>query len=462
MGLFAALNASVSGMRAQSNALENISGNIANSRTTGFKRVDTSFVDLVSNSNTSINAQRSGTVLSNSRQTNTVSGVIQRSDTGTHMAVSGDGYFVVQKKVGEADGKPILEEVPYYTRRGDFSLDKDGYLVNGAGFYLNTIKLDDTTGNPIGSVPTVLRVDNDFMQAEATTQIEYKGNLASYPQTGNADKKTAGSELLNDANYTNNPKAAGDGFVQAADEKRFLGDSIAGGAITVYTANGSTASVQMRWAKTVNGNPAATPPTNDTWNLFYMTDGDASGAAPKWRNVGQEYVFNNKGELNPPLTNVTVNNLTVDGVNLGNINLNHGGDGMTQFSNSNGNAKVKISQNGAAAGESLDVKISNTGKIVASYSNGKTRNIAAIPLASFNGDNYLARKDGGVFRQTEESGQAILGATGTIEGSATEASNTDIAQEFSKMIVTQQAYSANTRVLTTSKSMLQEIMQVIR
>jgi flagellar hook protein FlgE len=372
------------------------------------------------------------------------------------MAVSGDGYFVVQKKVGEADGRPILEEVPYYTRRGDFSLDKDGYLVNGAGYYLNTIELDNTTGNPVGSVPTVLRVDNDFMEAEATTQITYKGNLASYPQTTNADKNVAGSELLNPSNYNaaGNPTVAGAGFVRADDEARFLGDSIAGGAITTYTANGSTASVQMRWSKISN--------SPDTWNLFYMTDSTATGANPKWRNVGTNYVFNNTGELNPPLTTVTVSNLTVDGVNLGNIALNHGGDGVTQFSNSNGNAKVNISQNGAAAGELLDVKISDTGKIVASYSNGKTRNIAEIPLASFNGDNYLARKDGGVFRQTEESGQAILGATGSIEGSATEASNTDIAEEFSKMIVTQQAYSANTRVLTTSKDMLQEIMQVIR
>ncbi|MCT4657288.1 MAG: flagellar hook-basal body complex protein [Cohaesibacter sp.] len=454
MGLFAALNASVSGLRAQSNALENISGNIANSRTTGFKRVDTSFVDLVSNSNTSISAQRSGAVLSNSRQTNTVSGVIQRSDTGTHMAVSGDGYFVVQKKIGEADGRPILEEVPYYTRRGDFSLDKDGYLVNGAGYYLNTIELDNTTGNPVGSVPTVLRVDNDFMQAEQTTEIVYKGNLASYPQTANADKDVTGSELLNPANYANDPTVAGGGNIQAADESRFLADSIAGGAITTYTANGSTASVQMRWAKTSN--------SPDTWNLYYMSNSSATGATDKWVNVGQNYIFNNTGELNPPLTSVTVTNLTVDGTNLGNISLNHGGDGVTQFSNSNGNAKVNISQNGAAAGELLDVKISDTGKIVASYSNGKTRNIAEIPLASFNGDNYLARKDGGVFRQTEESGQAILGATGSIEGSATEASNTDIAEEFSKMIVTQQAYSANTRVLTTSKDMLQEIMQVIR
>ncbi|HAT87765.1 flagellar hook protein FlgE [Cohaesibacter gelatinilyticus] len=454
MGLFAALNASVSGLRAQSNALENISGNIANSRTTGFKRVDTSFVDLVSNSNTSINAQRSGAVLSNSRQTNTVSGVVQRSDTGTHMAISGDGYFVVQKKIGEADGRPILEEVPYYTRRGDFSLDKDGYLVNGAGYYLNTIELDDTTGNPVGSVPTVLRVDNDFMEADATTEITYKGNLASYPQTTNADKNVVGSELMNPANYTNDPTVGGAGFVQAADETRFLADSIAGGAITAYTANGSTASVQMRWSKT------STSP--DTWNLFYLTDSTATGANAKWRNVGQNYIFNATGELNPPLASVTVTSLTIDGVNLGNISLNHGGDGMTQFSNSNGNAKVNISQNGAAAGELLDVKISDTGKIVASYSNSKTRNIAEIPLASFNGDNYLARQDGGVFRQTEESGQAILGATGSIEGSATEASNTDIAEEFSKMIVTQQAYSANTRVLTTSKDMLQEIMQVIR
>lgn len=454
MSLYAALNTSVAGLSAQSTALENISGNIANSSTTGFKRVDTAFVDLVTQQSSNSEAQRSGSVLSSSQQTNTVSGVVQRSDTNTHMSVSGDGYFVVFKKTGEVDAKPIFSEVPYYTRRGDFTMDEDGYMVNKAGYYLASIKLDETTGNPVSSVPSPVSFEEGFMQAEATTKIDYDGNLPAYPRTNSADKNIPNSELLAVADYGENPLVAGTGNVRAQDEETFLGQSISGGAITTYTPNGETVSVQMRWAKTSN--------SPDTWNMFYMTDATATGTDAKWKNVGQNYVFNAEGKLNPAVPSVTINNLTVDGTNLGNIEMVHGGSSLTAYASSNGVAKVNISQDGAAAGEFVEISIGDNGNIRAHFSNGKSRSMAQIQLASFDGDNYLAREDGGAFRATENSGEAILGATGKIQGSALEASNVDIADEFSKMIVTQQAYSANTRVLSTSQDMLKEIMQVIR
>src|SRR3954468_15099160 len=95
MGIFGALTTAVTGMRAQSYALENISGNIANSQTTAFKRIDTSFEDLIPE--TSANMQLAGSVLASSRASNTVQGDIQNSSVGTFMAVNGDGFFVVQK-----------------------------------------------------------------------------------------------------------------------------------------------------------------------------------------------------------------------------------------------------------------------------------------------------------------------------------------------------------------------------
>ena len=454
MSLYAALNTAVAGLGAQSSALENISGNIANSSTTGFKRVDTAFVDLVTNYTYTNTAQTSGSVLSSSQQTNTVAGVTQSSDTSTHMAVSGDGYFVVYAKTGEVDGRPIFDEVPYYTRRGDFSMDEDGYLVNEAGYYLAVIELDSTTGNPVSSVPQPVVLDEGFMEADATTAIEYTGNLPAYPQTGQADENVAGSELLDVADYTVDPTTGGAGVVQANSEETFLGQSIMGGAITTYTANGETVNVQMRWAKIAD--------SPDTWNMFYMSDSSATGTDAKWTNVGQDYVFDSSGNLSPTIPSVTIAAMTIDGENLGNIDLIHSGDGLTSYATSNGVANVNISQDGAAAGELVKISISDAGNIQATYTNGKSESLAEIPLASFDGDNFLAREDGGAFRATEDSGEAILGATGSIKGSALESSNVDIADEFSKMIVTQQAYSANTRVLSTSQDMLQEIMQVIR
>src|SRR5438552_8656392 len=103
MGIFGALTTAVTGMRAQSFALENVSGNIANSQTTAFKRIDTSFVDLIPDE---IPAhQLSGSVVANSRMTNTVQGDVQAASIGTFMAINGDGFFVVGKPSSFVDNR---------------------------------------------------------------------------------------------------------------------------------------------------------------------------------------------------------------------------------------------------------------------------------------------------------------------------------------------------------------------
>ena len=140
MGIFGALTTAVTGMRAQSFALENISGNIANSQTTAFKREDTSFVDLIPDNTPS--KQLAGNVIANSRSTNSVQGDIQNASVGTYMAINGQGFFVVEKPASFADNLPVFDGVDLYTRRGDFSTDKNGYLVNGAGYYLMGIPVD--------------------------------------------------------------------------------------------------------------------------------------------------------------------------------------------------------------------------------------------------------------------------------------------------------------------------------
>ena len=205
MGIFGALNTAVAGMRAQSFSLENISGNIANSQTTAFKRMDTSFVDMIPDAAAS--QQLSGSVTSNSRMTNTVQGDIQSNSIGTFMAINGDGFFVVSKPSSFSDNQPVFGGIDNYTRRGDFQPDKSGFLVNGAGYYLMGIPIDATTGNLVGSVPQLLKFQNDFLPAQPTTQIQYRANLASYPSTPGHDVNVPRSELLDPANFSANPIA---------------------------------------------------------------------------------------------------------------------------------------------------------------------------------------------------------------------------------------------------------------
>ena len=181
-----------------------------------------------------------------------------------------------------------------------------------------------------------------------------------------------------------------------------------------------------------------------------------------WTNVGQDYTFNSSGALNPSLPSVTITGLTVNGVALGNIPLIHSA-GMTQFADSSGSATITdIDQNGSAAGEFSGIAVSDEGRIIASYTNGRVIEVAEVTLANFLADGFLEKADGNAFRETIESGNAILGSQGKLVGSALEASNTDIADEFSKLIVTQQAYAANTRVISTGEEMLQEVLNMLR
>ncbi len=121
-----------------------------------------------------------------------------------------------------------------------------------------------------------------------------------------------------------------------------------------------------------------------------------------------------------------------------------------------------LSQNGFAAGELQTVSVSDKGRVVGSYSNGRTLDLAEITLAGFSGANFLKRIDGGAFEVTDESGGPTYGASGKIIGSSLEGSNTDIADEFTKLIITQQAYSANTRVISTSNDMVQDLLNMLR
>eukprot|EP01037_Dinobryon_pediforme_P024504 gene24504-26324_t len=116
MGLFGALNTAVAGLQAQSFALENISGNIANSQTTAYKRVDTTFADIVDSVGVSAAQQISGSVRALSRPMNSLQGAVTTSGVPTNMAINGDGYFQVQSQIGQSDGSTVFSGTDVYTR----------------------------------------------------------------------------------------------------------------------------------------------------------------------------------------------------------------------------------------------------------------------------------------------------------------------------------------------------------
>ncbi len=249
--------------------------------------------------------------------------------------------------------------------------------------------------------------------------------------------------------------------ITAADADRFISQSISGGAITVYASNGAPVNVQMRWAKVDSVAAGGT----DQWQLFYLSDSNAVGGATAWTSTGQTYEFGGNGSLvGAGVPQSTIQDLSVNGVYIGNVDLKHDTNGVSQFADVNGTVTVStLNQNGYGAGEFLSVAITDAGRVVATYSNGERIEMAQVVTAQFNGVNSLKRLDGGVYQSTSESGEPIFDLSGTgIIGGALEASNTDISDEFTKLIITQQAYSAATRIISTADEMLQEALNMVR
>jgi len=606
MGIFDALNTAVGGLQSQSFALQNISGNIANASTIGYKGIDTTFEDLVAQSSTPT-SQVAGGVQAFSQQTITTGGTVSASTVATNMAINGDGFFSVQKPTSIVDNQPVFNGVTDYTRAGDFQVNANGNLVNGAGYYLMGVAVDPKTGNALGSVPTILQFQNNFVPAAATSAIQYAANLPTTPATtasttaapksitaagglnagdfatnplilgspappvsttisgtavnnqatpqapitGNtALSGTAPSDSLaagfavgdsitvdgttitfvasgataNQLNITDNVSAllnkiqnltgstatvtggvitlgtgttqnlsitggtsnataaltglgfaggtitkamgtgtnTGKGVVTANDLTTFTSESISGGAVTAFNSAGTPINLQLRWAKSDSASLGAGH--QDTWNLFYESDSSASGLSAEWTNVGTAFTFNSNGALiSPSGSGITIPNVTVDNQALGNVALNFASGALTQFASTTGAATVnEIQQNGFAAGQLQSVAINNNGLVVGTFSNGQNLDLASVTLSHFNGTNYLQALSGEAYAVTEQSGPAIAGASGSISGSSLEGSNTDIADQFTKLIVTQQAYSANTKVITTANDMVQDLLNVLR
>ncbi len=215
--------------------------------------------------------------------------------------------------------------------------------------------------------------------------------------------------------------------------------------------------VQFRWAQVTSS------ASGSTWQLFYQTNSSATGINPSWLNVGTTFQFNANGEMSPQITSLTIPNLTVNNDNLGNVQLQIGTDGLTQFASTSGTVQVNnLQQNGFAAGSLQSVSVDSQNRVVGNFTNGQTIPLAEVTLASFNGADALEALNGGAYAATPESGPPNYSATGSIEGSSLEASNVDIATQFSQIIVAQQAYSANARVMTTANQMIQSLLQVIQ
>jgi flagellar hook protein FlgE len=338
----------------------------------------------------------------------------------------------------------------------------DTITVNGtvltfvaSGATGNQLNVTDTVGTLLSKIQSITGVAPSISSTGAITLNTGTAATLTVSSSNTAAFGALGFTAPVNAAGTPNP---GTGAVTADDSTTFVNESISGGAVTAYNSAGTPVNIQLRWALTSNAGGA------DTWNLFYQSNPSATGTQPEWTNVGTNFTFSSSGALTSPTTgSVSIPNLMVGGQSLGTVSVNFGSQGLTQYASIGGTATINnLTQNGFAAGQLQSLAINNNGIVVGTFSNGQNIDLAAVTLSHFNGTNYLQALNGEAYAATQQSGAAIAGSSATIAGSSLEGSNTDIADQFTQLIVTQQAYSANTKVITTANDMIQDLLNVLR
>jgi len=442
----------ISGLTAQAAAFSNISDNVANSQTVGYKQVGTNFQDYLTQSNA--NENDSGTVISRPDYENDLQGTLTQTTSPLNLAISGQGFFAVSETNGTtATGQPTFSPLQYYSRTGDFSMDANGYLVNSSGEYLNGWTVDPTTGVVDESALVPLQVGTSSYAPQPTTSI---GLDASLPATAPTPTVTGGPNVTSQ--------------------------------LQVYDSLGTSHTVTLNWTQTAQGiwnvqvispddtvygangtSPASTPGDLGTATVTFggNTTGAVDTSAAAGTPSGISVDSNDSGVITAPSTGTSGAATFTFVANFGqgpqNVTINLGNygssSGTTQYAGTTYELNG-LTNNGVPPGGFSSVTTTTAGDIQVNYSNGQSRTIGQVPLITFDAPDKLQSQNGQAFTATETSGSPLAnsagsGGAGTLVTSSVEASNVDLATELSSLIVAQQAYSANAKVVTSADTLLQ-------
>ena len=432
--LFGALETSVSGLSAQSSAFSNISDNVANSQTTGYKRVDTNFVDYLTTSTQQTND--SGFVQALPDYRNDVAGTPTASDNPLAMAISGQGFFQVAQESNDGALPSAQAAQPEYTRNGDFKMDQNGYLVNGSGQALEGWNADPATGVINQNQIAPIQVNQSAFSPVATSRVKLAANLPATP--------AAATPITSQVN--------------------------------VYDAKGTLHTVSLSWSQNaaddwtvaLSAPDAATPALGGAEVKFGAASGNAAAAGTlgsisnaTGSVTGSSYAANGAASL-------SFNADFGEGPQAITLDLGTFGQstGVTQFAGTQYTLNG-LSQNGVPPGAFSSVSAQSSGNIVVNYDNGQSRVIARVPVTQFANPDALQRQNGEAFTGSTQSGAPLAqnagtGGAGSLITKSTEGSNVDIATEFSQLIVAQNAYSANAKLVTTADTLLQTTIDMKR
>ncbi|MCL5258711.1 MAG: flagellar hook protein FlgE [Vulcanimicrobiaceae bacterium] len=483
----------VSGLDAYQSQIDLISNNIANVGTYGFKGQRMTFADLFYQSqgfasgptqtSGGINPQDLGLgVKTNSVDTNFAQGGLETTGINTDMAINGDGFFILNNLNGT--GSPV------YTRDGAFSINANGVLYDpGSGLAVQGYTAGaNGTVNSSGTPTTITIPIGLADQATATGgsnavklgppndkqfDISFGGSLDStqYTQQQNAPG-TGLNKVLTTTIYDSlgNPHQATFVYVPAPPATdgplpATMNDA-AGNSHTLATRY--KVEVYFSDGTQVNGAPAtqAAPATVgysffDANGQFVNTSGTAAGTTVHAQGTPPSAAAGNlldvtswNGAALPPTSS---NNAAVPD----NIGLD-----LSNMSALSGTSTANVlAQDGYAAGILSNVSIGQDGTVTGAFTNGQQKTLAQIALATFQNEDGLHRLGGNTFSQTVSSGEAQVGAPasgrlGAIISGSLEQSNVSLATEFTKMIVAQRAFEANSRGISTADQNLIDLINL--
>ncbi|MES1199350.1 MAG: flagellar hook protein FlgE [Pseudomonadota bacterium] len=438
MSIYTALRAGVSGLAANSSAFAVISDNIANVNTVGYKRGTVDFSALV-NAQNAATTYNAGGVLPQTRQQISLQGSLEQSRSSTDLAVSGDGFFVVStNNLPLASGGHVL-----FTRAGSFTIDAKGYMVNAQGLYLQ--------GWPVNSDGSVVSSPTSL---SAITPINIAG-------VGGLAEPTGQVGINANLNSAQDPYAGAQGVYDPGD--------LASGTITPQFESSLEIFDSLGAARTIAFGFLKTAP--NTWQVeaYARPQTNVTGGAANGGLLADGTItFNTDGTVANVTGTVasafTVNWATPTGAAAQPVDLDLK-TGMTQFANSFG--VTSVTADGVPPGDLVGLVMEGDGFLTAQFSNGRSRALFQVPLGTFLNPNGLAADVGGAFKPTLASGLYNInapnaGGAGRIQSGALEASNVDLAAEFTNLITTQRAYSASSRIITTADEMLDELLRLKR
>jgi len=415
--------AAVTGLRSHQAFMDVVGNNIANVNTTGYKSSNVLFEDLLSQELRGAGAPGPDQGGTNPAQiglgvrltgvtVNFAQGATQLTGRSTDFAIQGDGFFVVDQGGTRA-----------YTRNGSFSLDANGNLVTADGGFVQGWQADQNGNVSTNASVGQLKIPvGQVIKPVITSTMKIGGNLPADAATG----------------------------------------TTVNAGIDVYNSLGTAIPLRAEFTKVAN----AAGSVNWQVRMYDSANNIISGPSA--------VTFDLQGALTsaaPTITQAQLNNIagTSGTWGAGGIKLDFGAatdpDRLTGAAQLN--SAAALSQDGSAVGSVVGFSVSQQGLITGVFSNGRSQALGEVALATFANPVGLQKGGDSLYTETVDSGKAQIGVAGqggrgTMSGGTLEMSNVDLAAEFTNLIVAQRGFQANSRVITTSDEILQDLVNLKR